>query len=188
LEVNCIGVLSTFCERCGHGEFINNICCGKKIAIDLKDDGGKYLNPDVEFHNISALKISELYNHNIDVVFVSNFLEHLPDRDALLKFFKEVSDVLKPNGKFIIVGPNLRYLPGKYWDYFDHYLGLTHLSLVEALELFGFEIEICIDKFLPHSDKGNKLPNPFFAWLYLKLPFFWRFYGKQFFIIAKNVK
>jgi hypothetical protein len=170
----------------GHGEFINNINCRKKIAVDLKDDGDKYLNPGIEFHNISALQISEICTHKVDVVFVSNFLEHLPDRKTLLNFFAQVDEVLSSNGKFMIVGPNLRYLPGKYWDYFDHYLGLTHFTLVEALELSGFQVEICIDKFLPHSDKGDKLPNPFFAWLYLKLPFIWRYFGKQFFVLARK--
>jgi len=172
----------------GHGEFVNNINCKRKIAVDLKSDGSKYLNSDVEFYSQSALNIEKIGKKFADVVFVSNFLEHLESRDVLLKFFIQVKTVLKDDGKFLIVGPNLRYLPGKYWDYFDHYLGLTHLSLCEALELSGFEIEICLDKFLPHADKESKLPNPFFAWLYMKIPFLWRIFGKQFFIVCSKNK
>ena len=45
----------------GHGEFINNINAGKKIAIDLNPDSEIYLNKDVEFHNINAFNLSVFY-------------------------------------------------------------------------------------------------------------------------------
>jgi SAM-dependent methyltransferase len=170
----------------GHGEFINHIHAKRKIAVDLRDGAEKTLNKDIEFHQFSAEQVGQRFPNQADIIFVSNFLEHLPDKKALLVFLEEVMKSLKPGGRFMIVGPNLRYLPGQYWDYFDHYLGLTHNSLSEALELKGFEIEVCIDRFLPHSDKGNSLPNPFYVWLYFKLPFAWKFFGKQFFVVAQR--
>lgn len=170
----------------GHGEFINHIAALRKIAVDLKDGADESLNENVEFHQLSAEQIGAKFPCEADVIFVSNFLEHLPDKKALLTFLEQVMQSLKPGGRFLIVGPNLRYLPGEYWDYFDHYLGLTHHSLSEALGLTGYEIEVCIDRFLPHSDKGNSLPNPLLVWLYFKLPWAWKFFGKQFFIVAKK--
>jgi len=124
----------------------------------------------------------------VDVVFTSNFLEHLPNKKTLDSFLDEVKAVLKPSGKYIILGPNLRYLPGEYWDFYDHHLGLTHLSLSEALKLKGFEIEVCIDRFLPYTTQGSSLTHPFFIWLYLRLPLAWKIFGKQFFIIARKIK
>ena len=169
----------------GHGEFINNIKGSKKISIDINKDVKNYLDSNVIFYESDASRINKHIKYKVDTVFVSNFLEHLKSREELETFFRAVKDVLKKDGSFIILGPNLRYQPGKYWDYYDHCLGLTHLSLTEALELNGFKISLCLDKFLPHADKGEKLPHPFFVWLYLKVPFAWKIMGKQFFVIAK---
>jgi SAM-dependent methyltransferase len=176
---------------CGYGEFINNIKASKKIAIDLNPDAKNYLKSDVEFKLIKALSLSLIGKKRgevVDVVFTSNFLEHLPDKNMLDAFLDQVKVVLKPNGKYIILGPNLRYLPGQYWDFYDHHLGLTHLSLCEALKLKGFKIEVCIDKFLPYTTQGSLPTHPFFVWLYLHLPFLWKIFGKQFFIVARKVK
>ena len=54
----------------------------------------------------------------------------------------------------MIMGPNLRYLPGEYWDFYDHHLGLTHASLCEILAIKGFQIERCVDRFLPYTTQG----------------------------------
>jgi hypothetical protein len=65
-------------------------------------------------------------------------------------------------------------------------LGLTHLSLNEALQLKGFNVEICVDRFLPYTTQGALPTHPALVWLYLKIPIAWRFFGKQFFIVAKK--
>lgn len=173
---------------CGYGEFINNINASKKIAIDLNPDARNYLKSDVEFKLIKALNISLIGGGGVDTVFTSNFLEHLPDKSTLDSFLDKVKVFLKPHGKFIVLGPNLRYLPGQYWDFYDHHLGLTHLSLCEALKLKGFEIEVCIDKFLPYTTQVSLPTHPIFVWLYLHLPFLWKIFGKQFFIVARKIK
>lgn len=169
---------------CGYGEFINNIQAGKKIGIDLNPDSTKHLSPEVEFHAISAGALETLGEARANVLFTSNFLEHLPDKTTLNSFLDQVFCVLKPGGRYLILGPNLRYLPGEYWDFYDHHLGLTHLSLCEALELKGFKIEKCVDKFLPYTTQGSLPTYPFLVKLYLMTPFAWKFLGKQFFIIA----
>lgn len=169
---------------CGYGEFINNIKAREKIAIDLNIDTKNQLVDVVEFHTLSATEISAIGNARADVLFTSNFLEHLPDKAALDKFLDEVWKVLKPGGRYLILGPNLRYLPGEYWDFYDHHLGLTHLSLSEALELKGFNVEKCVDKFLPYTTQGALPTHPLLVRLYLKFPIAWRALGKQFFIVC----
>lgn len=172
---------------CGHREFINNIIASNKIAIDLNPESKKFLDSSINFYQLSASNISQVGEGIADVLFVSNFLEHLRDKTALEEFYDQVLSLLKPGGKFMILGPNLRYMPGKYWDYYDHFLGLTHFSLIESLELHGFKIILCIDKFLPHSDRGKSLPHPILPWGYLKFPFVWKIMGKQFFIICEKI-
>lgn len=171
---------------CGYGEFLNNISANKKIAVDLNADARKFLSKNVEFHLCKATDLGSVIEGKADAVFTSNFLEHLPDKSTLDIFLDQVIVALKPGGKYLILGPNLRYLPGQYWDFYDHHLGLTHLSLSEALKLKGFKIQLCIDRFLPFTTQGSLPTHPWLVKFYLKVPFAWKFLGKQFFIVAEK--
>jgi SAM-dependent methyltransferase len=171
---------------CGYGEFINNITAARRVAIDLNPDAQALLNPDVEFHLCAATNLGDAGVSMVDAIFTSNFLEHLPDKATLDIFLGQVRAMLKPGGKYIIMGPNLRYLPGEYWDFYDHHVALTHLSLSEALRLAGFEIEICIDRFLPYTTQTKMPTHPFLVRLYLLFPPAWRLMGKQFLIVARK--
>ncbi|MDD2286939.1 MAG: class I SAM-dependent methyltransferase [Desulfoplanes sp.] len=169
---------------CGYGEFLNNIRAERKIAIDLNTDAKLFLKPEIEFYQCQATCIDSVINSCVDVVFTSNFLEHLTNKKVLDEFLNQVLVTLKPGGKYIILGPNLRYLPGEYWDFYDHNLGLTHLSLSEALQLRGFNIDVCIDRFLPYTTQCALPTHPWLVKAYLKCPVAWKFLGKQFFIVA----
>ena len=171
---------------CGYGEFINNIQANKKIAIDLNPEAKNYLQDCVEFYQLPATEFSSAMNIKADVIFTSNFLEHLPNKVILEKFLDEAMNTLKPGASLIIMGPNLRYLAGRYWDYYDHHLGLTHLSLAEVLMLKNFKIETCIDRCLPFTTQSSLPTHPLFVRLYLLMPVAWRFFGKQFLIVAKK--
>ena len=82
--------------------------------------------------------------------------------------------------------PNIRYETSRYWDYYDHIIPLSHMSFTEALLKADFKIEEVIPKFVPFSTDSKYPTFNFFIWLYLKMPFAWQFFGKQFFIIAKK--
>lgn len=170
---------------CGYGEFLNNIQATRKIAVDLNPDAQKHLQQGVEFHLKSATELASVVRSEADVVFTSNFLEHLPDKNVLDTFLDQVKLALKAGGRYIILGPNLKYLPGAYWDFYDHHLGLTHLSLSEALLLKGFTIERCIPRFLPYTTQGALPTHPLLVKAYLKLPMAWPLLGKQFLIVAR---
>jgi SAM-dependent methyltransferase len=193
-KVICADFLQRFVDRravvvdvaCGYGEFLNNIAAGRKIAVDLNLDARKFLDPQVEFHSRGATELAAVVPGIADVVMTSNFLEHLPDKKTLDEFLDQVLAALKPGGRYLILGPNLRYLPGQYWDFYDHHLGLTHLSLSEALRLRGFDIELCIDRFLPFTTQGALPTHPWLVWIYLRVPLAWKLLGKQFFIVAKK--
>jgi hypothetical protein len=84
------------------------------------------------------------------------------------------------------MGPNIKYVSGAYWDFWDHYLPLTELSLSEGLETNGFAVEICHARFLPYTMvKARRYPT-FLLVCYLRLPWVWRFAGKQFLIVARK--
>jgi len=77
-------------------------------------------------------------------------------------------------------------VPGAYWDFFDHYVELTELSLAEALSGGGFEIEKTVGRFLPYTmSHGREYPILALR-LYLALPAVWPFFGKQFLVVARK--
>lgn len=171
---------------CGYGDFINNIQAARKYAVDLNPDAGKHLAPDVGFFNAVATELDCIESESLDVVFTSNFLEHMPDKTALDAVFAEVLGKLKPGGKFIVLGPNIKYAYREYWDYYDHYTPLSHLSLAEGLSISGFRVEEVIPRFLPFTMKNAMPTHPALIWAYLHLPLAWRVLGKQFLVVAEK--
>jgi SAM-dependent methyltransferase len=171
---------------CGFGEFINNVNATKKIAVDLNPDAPQFLNADVEYHAERADAMLSLESETVDVVFTSNFLEHLKTKEECDKVFAEVKRVLKPGGSFIIMGPNIRYLAAEYWDFYDHYLPLSHLSLEEGLAQAGYRIVEIIPRFLPYTTRSALPQHPQLVRLYVKVPLLWRVLGKQFLVVARK--
>jgi len=169
---------------CGYGEFINNIPAASKLAVDINPDSAQYLASDVAFSNMSATDLASLGNDLVDIVFTSNFLEHLRDKAECDRVLAAVLDVLRPGGKFIILGPNIRYAHREYWDFYDHHLPLSHLSLAEGLRMAGFEIVKNIPRFLPYTMSGNAPTHKLLIEAYLALPIVWKVLGKQFLITA----
>lgn len=170
----------------GWGEFINNIVAKKKYAMDLNPDSSKKLNPDIVFLQQDCSKRWDVPEGVLDSVFSSNFLEHLPSKEHIDLSLAEANRALKAGGLIILMGPNIKYVQGKYWDFWDHYIPLTEQSLVEILRLRGFETHLCLPRFLPYSMSTGLTPPLGFLKLYLKLPIIWRLFGKQFLVVAKK--
>ena len=80
----------------------------------------------------------------------------------------------------------IKYLPGAYWDFFDHYLPLTELVLTEVLKKCGFKIEFCQGRFLPYTMSDGKEHPIWGLRAYLSLPVAWRIFGRQFLVIASK--
>jgi ubiquinone/menaquinone biosynthesis C-methylase UbiE len=171
---------------CGYGEFINNVRARNKIAVDLNPDARGHLNQDVQFVLSAATDLVAIPDESIDVAFTSNFLEHLPDKKACNDMFAEIKRVLNSGGRFIVLGPNIKYAYREYWDFFDHYLPLSHLSLEEGLKQAGFNVTRNIPRFLPFTMKSSVPTAAWLIELYLMIPFAWRFMGKQFLVVAEK--
>lgn len=171
---------------CGYGEFINSVTAGRKIAVDLNPDSPRYLDSSIEFYPYSAVELGKIGSNMADVLFTSNFLEHLRDKHECDALFAQVLQVLKPGGRFIVLGPNIRYAFREYWDFYDHYLPLSHLSLAEGVAQAGFEVERVIPRFLPLT-MNSRIPTAHvLVWAYLKVPLAWRVLGKQYLLLARK--
>jgi SAM-dependent methyltransferase len=169
----------------GYCEFINHIECKKKYAADLNRDILKFANSDVAILHCSSEGLA-LSSGLIDVVFMSNLLEHLRTKDDIIATLLEASRVLKPGGLLIILQPNIRYLYKDYWDFFDHHIPLSDKSMVEALQMTGFRVDKVVSRFLPYTTKSRIPKYPILVFIYLKLPFLWNFFGKQMLILGRK--
>ncbi len=169
---------------CGYCEFINSVDCSSKFAMDLNPDARRLANSDVTVLEQDCSTAWTVPKNSLDVVFTSNFFEHLPTKPSLERTLLEAYDALKPGGRLIAMGPNVNYLPNGYWDFFDHYLALTEVSLAEVLRKCGFTITTSYGRFLPYTmSDGRQYPIAFLK-LYLAMPLSWRFFGKQFLVVA----
>jgi ubiquinone/menaquinone biosynthesis C-methylase UbiE len=68
--------------------------------------------------------------------------------ESFFQTLEEAFRCLKPGGKILCLGPNIKFVNGPYWDYWDHYIPITEESLAETLSLRGFDVQCKIDKFL----------------------------------------
>jgi SAM-dependent methyltransferase len=171
---------------CGCGEFINQIKAGRKFGMDLNPDSAGFLKPEVTHLRQDCSEPWQLEANSLDVVFTSNFFEHLPDKAALGRTLDNARLCLKAGGRLICMGPNIRFLPGSYWDFWDHYLPLSDYSLAEGLETHGLPVELCVPKFMPYTMARGSQPPIFFIKAYLALPLAWPILGKQFLLVARK--
>ena len=171
---------------CGWGEFINQIQAARKFGMDLNPDSARHLASGVQFLHHDCSQPWPVEPASLDTVFTSNFFEHLPGKDALRSTLAQALRCLKPGGRLICLGPNIRFLPAVYWDFWDHHLALSDRALVEGLSLAGFTVERCVPRFLPFSmSQGFAPPVPLVA-AYLRLPMLWPVFGKQFLVVGRK--
>ena len=171
---------------CGWGEFSNSVTAARRYAMDLNPDAEARLPASTRFLHQDCSQPWTLADGELDVVFTSNFLEHLPDKTGIERTLAEAWRCLKPGGRLICLGPNIKHVPGEYWDFWDHQIPLTEASLAEVMMLRGFHIEQRIERFLPYSMSTGRTPPLAFVRWYLRLPFAWRFFGKQFLVVGRK--
>jgi SAM-dependent methyltransferase len=167
----------------GYCEFINNIRARRKIAVDLNPRIREFAAADVEVRNESCTNLVSMEDSFADVVFMSNFLEHLPSKQLVFDTLAEARRILRRGGRLMILQPNVRLIPGEYWDFFDHHTPLTERSLVEAVVNLDMEPMRVISRFLPYTTKSRLPQSPYLVRLYLRFPLAWRLLGKQSFLV-----
>ena len=171
---------------CGYGEFINQVNCSTRYAMDLNPRTKDHLDKEIIFYEQDCSMPWELKPSSLDLVFTSNFFEHLPNKSTLDSTVRNIYKALKPNGLLIAMGPNISILKGQYWDFWDHHVALSEQSISELLEINQFKIEKSVSQFLPYNMVRIKKRPLFLLKLYLKMPFAWKIFGKQFLVTAKK--
>ena len=162
--------------------FINEVEAARRIALDANPDVRRHAAPGVETLVTDDLSLGDIADESLDCVFLSNFLEHLPGHLAVLGLLTTVRRKLKPGGSVMVLQPNFRLEPRRYFDFLDHQVVLTDASLVEALETAGVRIAELQVRFLPFTSKSRV---PKWGWavrLYLRLPPARWLLGKQTFV------
>lgn len=170
----------------GYCEFINHIHCATKIAVDLSEDTPQYAHPDVKVIQCPGNAMTTVPDISVDVVFTSNFFEHMPTKVVFQETLQEIFRILQAGGRLLTLQPNIRFLQGEYWDFLDHHIPLTDRTMVEALTLTGFTIQEVRPRFLPYTTKSRLPQHPRMVWLYLHIPLAHYFLGKQAWIVARK--
>jgi SAM-dependent methyltransferase len=164
---------------CGNGTFIRHITARERWATDFRDMSG-CLTSDIKFVQADGSHMADLLPHgHFGMVFMSNFLEHLPSPEAVVQQIRQACLVLKPGGTLMILQPNIRLTGGRYWDFLDHKTPLTEKSLEEAAGLVGFKTERLVTRFLPYSTKSNLPQSAVLVRWYLRFRPAWWLMGKQ---------
>jgi SAM-dependent methyltransferase len=107
--------------------------------MDLNPDAELWLRGGTQFMHQDCSQEWRIEPESLDVVFTSNFLEHLPGKDSVERIISEAHRCLKKDGLIICLGPNIKYVPGAYWDFWDHLIPITELSLSEFLAIFDVD-------------------------------------------------
>jgi dolichol-phosphate mannosyltransferase len=172
---------------CGFGEFLRHVTCHRRIGVDLNALAREtLLQAGIEYMQQSVSEPLPLAEGSVDFVFTSNLMEHLPGKKEVEQMIQEARRLLKPTGHFVMMGPNIRVIPGPYWDFWDHVVPISDRSLVEALECLGFTIVDCWPRFLPYTTKSSLPKADFLVRSYLKCPWLWQVFGHQFLIRARK--
>jgi len=170
----------------GSCHFINEVRAARRIAVDANPDLINHVAPGVEAIVSDDLSLRELTDGSVGHVFLSNLLEHLSDFREALALLVTVFQKLEPGGTVLVLQPNFRLIGARYFDFLDHQLILTERSLVEALEVAGFEVRELRVRFLPYTSKSRLSLAPWLVSLYLRLrPAQWLLGGQTFAVGVK---
>lgn len=169
----------------GYGEFSRFIYAKRKWALDMNEELVEHWAPDVEPLIQSALDPLPLPDACAGSVFASNFFEHFTVTEGS-QILSEARRVLEPGGRLVVVQPNYRLEPRRYFDDYTHKAIYTDSSFADFLEAQGWRVVHREGRFLPFTIK-SRLPvwGPLIS-TYLSLPF--RPLAGQFLLVAERPK
>ena len=153
----------------GWCDFANQVRARSVTAVDLEAVVETAAAPHVRAVVGDCTDLVGFADASYDVVFASNLLEHLerPQSDGLLA---EAARVLRPDGRLILMQPNFRLNPGRYFDDFTHVSIFTDQSLTDYLASSGWRVEHVAARFLPLSMRSHGSSLSFLVPWYLRSP------------------
>ncbi|TWD81088.1 methyltransferase family protein [Kribbella amoyensis] len=153
----------------GWCDFSNNVKAKRVVAMDLDSTVDRAAAAHVEPVVGDCTDLGKFEDGTFDVVFASNLLEHLY-RDASDRLLSEAKRVLRPGGRLILMQPNFRLNPGRYFDDFTHVSIFTDQSLQDYLVAEGWKIDAVKPKFMPLTLKSKGGNLTFVVPWYLRSP------------------
>jgi SAM-dependent methyltransferase len=153
----------------GWCDFANLIKARRVVAMDLDATVTRAAAAHVEAEVGDCTDLSRFGDDTFDVVFASNLLEHL-DREQSGRLLAGAARVLRPGGRLILMQPNFRLDPGRYFDDFTHVSVFTDQSLGDYLASLGWSIEVKQARFLPLTLKSRASGLSFLVPYYLRSP------------------
>ena len=169
----------------GACEFINAVRAQTRIAVDINPAVVDRAGPGVQALVSPADDLAQVPDGSVDVVFASNFFEHV-ERATILSVMTEARRVLRPGGRFLVLQPNIRFCARDYWMFLDHITPVDDRALVEAFTMTGYRVRTVIPRFLPFTTKSRLPKSPLLVRAYLAFPPVWRLMGKQSFLLAER--
>jgi SAM-dependent methyltransferase len=168
----------------GRGEFITAVPAAERWGVDRVGQGVPE-SPGTKMI-ITDILAADIPSDYFDGVFVSNFLEHLPDQNTVGTVLAKLYTAMTPGGRIAIIGPNFRYCAREYFDCADHTVVLSHVAVTEHLYAAGFDVDAVSARFLPYSFRGLLPPSPALTRIYLRTRALWPLLGKQFLVLASK--
>ncbi len=166
----------------GYANFINNIRCRTRTAVDLWPGLPAHVQSGVTARVGSVTELEFLPDASVDFVFASNLFEHLTQAQ-FADVLAQLRTKAKPGATLNIVQPNYRRAYREYFDDYTHVSVYSDVSLCDFLEAHGWRVIQCVPGFLPFSLKSSLPVWPWLIRLYLQLP--WKPLAKQMFVRAQ---
>lgn len=165
-----IGPVDTLVELGpGYGDFVNQYPARRKLAYDLNPAMRIFFAPDVIFHAENAEMIRLLPEASVDLVFASNFLEHL-NGTALDRLLPLIRRALRPGGRLVLIQPNYRRCADRYFEDDTHETIFSDDDIASFLAGHGLDVVKLVPGLLPFSMKSRMPKWPILVRLYLASP------------------
>ncbi len=166
----------------GYCDFLNQFPAKRKLGFDLNPEMKRFAAPGVGLRIESAMALRGIAQGSVDLLFASNFLEHL-DAEELDELLPAIRRALSARGRLILIQPNHRLCAEHYFDDPTHRTIFDDANIGEWLARHGLRVVKLVPGLLPFS-MNSRLPK--WGWLtrlYLSLPF--RPLAAQMYVVAE---
>jgi SAM-dependent methyltransferase len=167
----------------GYCDFINQFPADKKIAFDLNPEMQAHVADGVDLRIEDATCLASVSNESVDLIFASNFLEHL-EADEIASLLERCFEVLKPGGRLILIQPNYRLCRENYFDDPTHKTIFDDTNVAQWLSPHGLSVCKLVPGLLPFSMNGRLPKSGILTWLYLLSP--WKPMAAQMYVVARK--
>lgn len=168
----------------GYCDFISQFPAPDKTCIEQNSLMKEHAGAGVNFICGDATYLPQIEEQSMDLVFASNFLEHLNETE-LNRIMPAIHKALKHNGQLILIQPNYRLCSEHYFDDETHQTIFDDKNITQFLTQYGFKAVKVVPDLLPFSMKSRLPKIPLLVRLYLNSPV--RPFGAQMYIVAVKV-